>query len=291
MGIKFHCPNGHKLNVKSFLAGKRGVCPKCGTSMRIPMQSEPGLADAREDAGEGEDLAGEVPVGEVRAPAAPAAQPAVPVVPVAAVPVAAPRAVPAIPTVPVVAAGYVPTSPAVQTAVPVAAPASGLAGPDPLLESPHAVWYVRPPPPTGGQYGPARAEVMRRWMGEGRVSSDSLVWREGWPEWRTAGEVFPSLQAAGPQPPPPPADQPATPMRSQRLSNRYTARKKQGSGLAIAALVVLALVCIILAVLLVYFLGGFHNGESSAVRREVRPMAASRASADASQAAVEENPQ
>lgn len=40
MGIKFHCPNGHKLNVKSFLAGKRGICPKCNVRMRIPMESE-----------------------------------------------------------------------------------------------------------------------------------------------------------------------------------------------------------------------------------------------------------
>ena len=43
MGIKFRCPNGHKLNVKSFLAGKRGVCPDCGTTFRIP--EEPGGSD------------------------------------------------------------------------------------------------------------------------------------------------------------------------------------------------------------------------------------------------------
>ncbi|HZN36444.1 MAG TPA: hypothetical protein VFB80_21595, partial [Pirellulaceae bacterium] len=49
MGIKFHCPQGHKLNVKSFLAGKKGVCPKCGTRVRIPTASEPGLGDADDD--------------------------------------------------------------------------------------------------------------------------------------------------------------------------------------------------------------------------------------------------
>ena len=38
MGIKFLCPNGHKMNVKAFLAGKRGKCPKCGASVRIPWQ-------------------------------------------------------------------------------------------------------------------------------------------------------------------------------------------------------------------------------------------------------------
>ena len=51
MGIKFHCPQGHKLNVKAFLAGKKGICPKCGTKLRIPEASEPALLDS-----EGDDL-------------------------------------------------------------------------------------------------------------------------------------------------------------------------------------------------------------------------------------------
>ena len=45
MGIRFSCENGHELHVKSFLAGKRGVCPKCGVKVEIPRQ--PGkVADA-----------------------------------------------------------------------------------------------------------------------------------------------------------------------------------------------------------------------------------------------------
>src|SRR5829696_8910632 len=40
MGIRFNCPSGHKLNVKEFLAGKRGVCPQCGAKFVIPMPSE-----------------------------------------------------------------------------------------------------------------------------------------------------------------------------------------------------------------------------------------------------------
>ena len=36
MGIRFHCPNGHRLNVKTFLAGKMGICPECGARVRIP---------------------------------------------------------------------------------------------------------------------------------------------------------------------------------------------------------------------------------------------------------------
>jgi hypothetical protein len=63
-----------------------------------------------------------------------------------------------------------------------------------LTETPGAVWYVRPP--GGGQFGPAPGELLRSWMAEGRISADSLVWREGWPDWREAGELFPHLQPA-----------------------------------------------------------------------------------------------
>ncbi len=36
MGIRFACPNGHNLNVKADLAGKRGKCPQCGVKIEIP---------------------------------------------------------------------------------------------------------------------------------------------------------------------------------------------------------------------------------------------------------------
>ncbi len=39
MGIRTTCPNGHKLNVKAFLAGLRGICPHCGASFTIPTES------------------------------------------------------------------------------------------------------------------------------------------------------------------------------------------------------------------------------------------------------------
>jgi len=39
MGIRFLCPNGHKLNVKAFLAGKRGICPDCDAKFLVPGQS------------------------------------------------------------------------------------------------------------------------------------------------------------------------------------------------------------------------------------------------------------
>ena len=39
MGIRFLCPNGHKLNVKAFLAGKRGICPQCDAKFLVPKES------------------------------------------------------------------------------------------------------------------------------------------------------------------------------------------------------------------------------------------------------------
>ncbi len=41
MGIRCVCPNGHQLNVKTFLAGKRGICPRCKASFVIPADSAP----------------------------------------------------------------------------------------------------------------------------------------------------------------------------------------------------------------------------------------------------------
>jgi hypothetical protein len=39
MGIRFLCPNGHKLNVKADLAGKRAICPDCGAKLVVPAAS------------------------------------------------------------------------------------------------------------------------------------------------------------------------------------------------------------------------------------------------------------
>ncbi len=41
MGIRFLCEHCNKrLNVKSFLAGKKGLCPHCGGRIRIPLESQ-----------------------------------------------------------------------------------------------------------------------------------------------------------------------------------------------------------------------------------------------------------
>src|SRR5262245_22611632 len=131
MGIKFHCPNGHKLNVKSFLAGKKGVCPKCGTKVRIPVTSEASLADSEVE----ETDTSQHPAKSNGSGAVAAAR---------------------------LAAPAISAAPAGSNSTQVAE------ADDPIAEAPAAIWYVRPP--TGGQYGPARGEVMRKWLAEGRVS-------------------------------------------------------------------------------------------------------------------------
>jgi hypothetical protein len=62
------------------------------------------------------------------------------------------------------------------------------------LDDLDALWYVRPP--AGGQYGPASGEVMRSWIAENRITPSTLVWRQGWSQWRSAREALPGLLPA-----------------------------------------------------------------------------------------------
>lgn len=54
MGIVASCPQGHRVKVKDHLAGRKGICPECGTRFRIPLQASP--------AGERTPAAGATPV-------------------------------------------------------------------------------------------------------------------------------------------------------------------------------------------------------------------------------------
>lgn len=62
MGIRFNCPNGHKLNVKEFLAGKRGVCPQCGAKFVIPMPAEAAVTESPLPVGIGSSQSVEIAV-------------------------------------------------------------------------------------------------------------------------------------------------------------------------------------------------------------------------------------
>jgi hypothetical protein len=40
MGIVAYCPSGHRMKVKDELAGRKGICPQCGSRFRIPYESQ-----------------------------------------------------------------------------------------------------------------------------------------------------------------------------------------------------------------------------------------------------------
>jgi hypothetical protein len=230
MGIRFFCPNGHKLNVKEFQAGRRGICPFCGARLQIPIEStrpssksvrragaavgtaqiperdDPESAQASDSSpdilpGEPPSLPGDPAGGKMLGPSTPVdtASGIGPVV----VPPPPPPPSPALPAsanpVAPTKAADAPGSTRTAASPPPAAASVDSAGPpvpepaDPIAEAPEMIWYVRPP--SGGQFGPASGDLMRTWLGEGRVSDDSLVWREGWRDWQEAGLVFPKLRS------------------------------------------------------------------------------------------------
>lgn len=195
MGIRFYCPNGHKLNVKTFLAGKRGICPHCGERFEIPAESVRTASkkkssqatliqqvDAAAGAGSSASFAAD---GGVATLASPIISGGVPIT---------------------VAAGRDKQLAAVAAEKPLLKPveiqptaqgtSNGAKTPlaDPIAEAPAAVWYVRPA--AGGQFGPAAGDVMRQWLSQRRVGADSMVWREGWADWKRADGVFPLLFAS-----------------------------------------------------------------------------------------------
>lgn len=282
MGIRFYCPNcDHKLNVKSFLAGKRGVCPQCGGGLDIPLESQivKGAAASTDDApsggSPGEDLgvftmpalpslsadisrlpaegSGTPHLGPPGAPAtwtsssfSPRPAATAPTVPTSGYAPTVPTAALAMPSVPAT-----PVRPSSAAPVSISTPAQPVVQ-DPIDEAPEGVWYVRPP--SGGQYGPARGDVMRKWIGEGRISADSMVWREGWDDWRSGAAVFPYLRAAVAAPiaaPAPVAYAPSAPAPAASTRS-YAPRRQNSLALAVTTVVVLGLMSVALLIMLVW---------------------------------------
>jgi len=176
MGIRFFCPNGHRLNVKSYLAGKKGICPQCGVKLRIPVTSDPRakrgakVPDEHQQVAVSDDEVSSFITGQE----------------VATAPVAKEES------------GRAAWSDVdidaradERSSVPPAAAPPPLPDVDPIAKAGDAVWYVRHA--DGSQYGPAEPTILRRWLDEGRIGPDSMVWHQGAPDWKIAGEVFPTL--------------------------------------------------------------------------------------------------
>ena len=185
MGIRFACHHCQKpLNIKRELAGKRGLCPTCGTRFRIPMDDaaysipvdssqthapangvdEPlNGFDASADAGQ-QDYAGDDAVRDPLAHVLVSANEPTDTRQAGAcqsVDVSRERVHVVQETRHSSEAGF--DSPQLPAAAVPTKPTLS------LLDDPIAVWYVRPP--SGGQYGPATGELLRTWISESRITA------------------------------------------------------------------------------------------------------------------------
>lgn len=158
MGIRFHCPNGHRLNVKAALAGRRGVCPHCGVKFPIPQAS---TIVSRKDKKAREKTRGSIPQ-----------------------PVATHELDQKAQAVRVQQQAFLGGTAAV--------PSQGRPSPlEVLLQdcTENTAWYVRHP--HGGQYGPADSATLRHWFIEGRIPPDALLWRSDWADWKRFADLDP----------------------------------------------------------------------------------------------------
>lgn len=192
MGIRFYCPNGHKLNVKAYLAGKRGICPECGASFLIPLES------TRLSSKESINLPQpDEPMPEL---------------------VTAPKPEPELPSENPITANISEGKPPSATEMSLENIESFDQTPEaekktesfddfsnsqnpldaesntgnPILNELNVVWYIQVP--DGPQYGPATGPVIQNWIKERRIGPKMLVWREGWSSWLEAQSVFPEIR-------------------------------------------------------------------------------------------------
>lgn len=204
MGIRFSCHMCNQpLHVKDFQAGKRGRCPKCQGSFRVPAK----------------DADFSLAVEESAALAMPAKLTPKPTTKARAKPAAASQAPAKVDlsktgqhaAAPQTATGKTATGISTDTK-PLASPPANepVAMPASLLPLLDARWFVRPP--GGNQYGPATTQMLLDWIAEKRVTADALLWRDGLDTWFSARELIPepfggesNASTKSPQDIPPPA--------------------------------------------------------------------------------------
>jgi hypothetical protein len=159
MGIRFKCHLCEaELNIKADLANKRGVCPTCRGKFRIPKSTQ----------------AYSLPIditpteSSFEATVSQGLSTSSPIVPMTV------------------------TEPSQEiersSATAVAAESSSKDSALALDQLPEPLFMVRPP--SGGEYGPAAKSTIEEWIGQRRVTGDSMVCQLGTSEWRKAKEVF-----------------------------------------------------------------------------------------------------
>ena len=250
MGIRFFCPGCQdRMNVKSFLAGKRGICPKCDARFAIPEESDPSAESGKSESGKSESGRSENAAEQSTAQGSSAEKIAVAQSQSTATKSrsengrgessddraklqrkSAPKGESAgrngktkatkskesakkesaksdsakdssIATLTIPTSSKDERSGGASSRTETSDARSTRATPPTITihatsVDPSKVWYVRPR--TGGEFGPADGPLMKRWIGEGRVAGDSLVWCEGWEDWKNAALVFPELDNNSP---------------------------------------------------------------------------------------------
>jgi hypothetical protein len=182
MGIRFTCHHcSYAMHVKDFQAGKRGKCPHCNKSFRIPVESTDYSIPILD--GKSESMAD-----------APARSTAVISRSVAKETHATSQSEPSDQTQSPVASSAKPQSDK-RSSRPSGTNTSNPQNiPNAFASAPNAAWYVRPP--SGGQYGPADQQLLQLWILENRVTGDSLLWREGQTQWIPSATLLPELYSS-----------------------------------------------------------------------------------------------
>ena len=161
MGIRFYCPNGHKLNVKEKLAGKRGICPHCGVKLLIPQKST--RPSSREEREKQQRLTANASGNPNNFDVFTDDQGTVEMA---------------------ISFGESGNLTAAFASVPGAELATA-------FDDPGIIWYVQMS--DGQRFGPATLAIMQSWVKERRIGPHMLVWREGWQDWIEARHVFPEI--------------------------------------------------------------------------------------------------
>ncbi len=196
MGIHFVCHLcSYALHVKDFQAGKRGKCPNCSGSFRIPF-ADASYSSALDDAQDNSAVA-KVREAFLKGSSSKKTNPSKSTKLATKDSDSVSIAIESNPTdSDVIRSGF-------QAAKEVLCDSDTKVLEDPKNEPKRmpevfaraidAKWFVRPP--SGGQFGPASSALLMNWITESRVTADSFLWREGLAQWQAASELVPDLFA------------------------------------------------------------------------------------------------
>lgn len=257
MGILFQCPKCERpLNVGDQFAGQPGLCPNCRKSISVPAESEIMHAEfqtrlnvwsRQQQMDDLESGSIDITSGDsatLASPAPPASQrkPKTAKTPLTAAPVVTLK--------PIDVGGVAGIATESQKVADGISTKFSSGAPDLLGDSGQAVWFVRPP--SGGQFGPASAKLLRQWIHEGRITGDSFVWCEGWDNWQIAGDVFPVI--AGKASPETIAEGNSDTVTATRTRTAYMKARRRRTmrntiGLVFGTLVVIGLIVVLLLVI------------------------------------------